>query len=195
MTKIIGLTGGIGSGKSTVARFIASKGIPVYIADDEARKLTDSKEVIKEIVKTFGDNIVKDGLIDRKRLSDIVFENAENLQKLNAIIHPAVRKHFIEWLNSHSDKELVVKEAAILFESGSYKDCDKIITVEAPEDIRILRVSQRDSVSEEAVRARMRHQWTDEMRAEKSDFVILNIDIKLMKVQVEQILKKLLKLQ
>lgn len=195
MTKIIGLTGGIGSGKSTVARYIESKGIPVYIADEEARKLTDTAIVTADIVAAFGDSIINDGKIDRKRLSDIVFNNSENLQKLNAIIHPAVRTHFIEWLKSHSSQELVVKEAAILFESGSYKECDYIITVEAPEDVRIGRVVQRDSVSEDAVRARMRNQWTDEKRAEKSDFVIVNIDIDDMKVQVEQILKKILKLQ
>ena len=195
MTKIIGLTGGIGSGKSTVARYIESKGIPVYIADEEARKLTDTAIVTADIVAAFGDSIINDGKIDRKRLSDIVFNHSENLQKLNAIIHPAVRTHFIEWLKSHSSQELVVKEAAILFESGSYKECDYIITVEAPEDVRIGRVVQRDSVSEDAVRARMRNQWTNEKRAEKSDFVIVNIDIDDMKVQVEQILKKILKLQ
>ena len=195
MTKIIGLTGGIGSGKSTVARYIESKGIPVYIADEEARKLTDTAVVTADIVAAFRDSIINDGKIDRKRLSDIVFNHSENLQKLNAIIHPAVRTHFIEWLKSHSSQELVVKEAAILFESGSYKECDYIITVEAPEDVRIGRVVQRDSVSEDAVRARMRNQWTDEKRAEKSDFVIVNIDIDDMKVQVEQILKKILKLQ
>lgn len=195
MTKIIGLTGGIGSGKSTVARYIEAKGIPVYIADEEARKLTDTAVLTADIVAAFGDSIINDGKIDRKRLSDIVFNNSENLQKLNAIIHPAVRTHFIEWLKSHSSQELVVKEAAILFESGSYKECDYIITVEAPEDVRIGRVVQRDSVSEDAVRARMRNQWTNEKRAEKSDFVIVNIDIDDMKVQVEQILKKILKLQ
>ena len=195
MTKIIGLTGGIGSGKSTVARYIESKGFSIYIADDEARKLTDSPEVIKEITDAFGSSVVENGIINRKTLSEIVFNNAKNLQKLNSIIHPAVRVHFINWLKKHSDEPFVIKEAAILFESGSYKDCDKIITVEVPEDIRLQRVVKRDGVTEEAVRARMRNQWTDKMRAEKSDFVINNIDLDEMKLQVDEILKKLLKLQ
>lgn len=195
MTKIIGLTGGIGSGKSTVAKYIESKGFSVYIADDEARKLTDSPEIIIEITDAFGRGILENESINRKSLSEIVFNNAENLQKLNSIIHPAVRVHFINWLKKHSDEPFVFKEAAILFESGSYKDCDKIITVEVPEDIRLQRVVKRDGATEGAVRARMRNQWTDKMRAEKSDFVIINIEIEEMKMQVDQILKKLHKLQ
>lgn len=195
MTKIIGLTGGIGSGKSTVARFIESKGIPVYIADDEARKLTDSIEVKDAIVATFGRKILTNGIIDRQILSEIVFNNAENLEKLNLIIHPAVRENFTNWLNLYSNYDYIVKEAAILFESGSYKYCDIIVSVEAPQEVRIQRVIKRDGASREEVEARMRNQWTDEMRAEKSDFVILNLDIEDMKLQVEKFLKKLPKLQ
>ena len=195
MTKIIGLTGGIGSGKSTVARYINSKGIPVYIADDEARLLTDSVEVKDKIVATFGDKILNNGILDRKILSEIVFNNAENLQKLNSIIHPAVREHFINWLKLHQNNAYVVKEAAILFESGSYKDCDIIISVEAPQEVRIERVMLRDGTSREEVEARMRNQWSDEMRAEKSDFVIVNTDLKEMEAQVNKFLKNLPKLQ
>lgn len=195
MTKIIGLTGGIGSGKSTVARYFESKGISIYIADDEARKLTDSPEVSGAIVETFGNNILDNGIINRKALSEIVFNNAINLQKLNSIIHPAVQLHFEEWLKNHSEEAFIIKEAAILFESGSYKFCDKIIVVEAPEEIRLQRVIKRDSVSEDSVKARMRNQWTDEMRAAKSDFVIVNVDLDTMKLQVDLILKKLKKLQ
>ena len=195
MTKIIGLTGGIGSGKSTVARYINSKGIPVYIADDEARLLTDSVEVKDKIVATFGDKILNNGILDRKILSEIVFNNAENLQKLNSIVHPAVREHFMNWLKLHQNNAYVVKEAAILFESGSYKDCDIIISVEAPQEVRIERVMLRDGTSREAVEARMRNQWSDEMRAEKSDFVIVNTDLKEMEAQVNNFLKKLPKLQ
>ena len=195
MTKIIGLTGGIGSGKSTVARYIESKGISIYIADDEARKITDTIDVSNAIARAFGDEILDNGIVNRKALSQIVFNNAENLQLLNSIIHPAVRIHFLEWLEKHSDDAFVIKEAAILFESGSYKNCDKIITVEAPEEIRLQRVVIRDNVLEVEVKARMRNQWTDAMRAEKSDFVVVNIDIEEMQLQVDQILKKLKKLQ
>ena len=195
MTKIIGLTGGIGSGKSTVARYIESKGISIYIADDEARKITDTIEVSNAIARAFGDEILDNGIVNRKALSQIVFNNAENLQLLNSIIHPAVRIHFLEWLEKHSDEAFIIKEAAILFESGSYKNCDKIITVEAPEEIRLQRVVIRDDVLEVEVKARMRNQWTDAMRAEKSDFVVVNIEIGEMQLQVDQILKKLKKLQ
>ena len=195
MTKIIGLTGGIGSGKSTVARYLESKGISIYIADDEARKLTDTTDVISAIEKVFGADVIENGLVNRKLLSQIVFNNAKNLEKLNSIIHPVVRNHFVEWLKKHSDEAFIIKEAAILFESGSYKDCDKIITVEVPEEIRIQRVIKRDASSEDDVRARMRNQWTDKMRAEKSDFVVVNIDRDAMKLQVDQILKNLKKLQ
>ena len=195
MTKIIGLTGGIGSGKSTVARYIESKGISIYIADDEARKITDTIEVSNAIARAFGDEILDNGIVNRKALSQIVFNNAENLQLLNSIIHPAVRIHFLEWLEKHSDEAFILKEAAILFESGSYKNCDKIITVEAPEEIRLQRVVIRDNVLEQEVKARMRNQWTDAMRAEKSDFVVVNMEIGEMQLQVDQILKKLKKLQ
>lgn len=195
MTKIIGLTGGIGSGKSTVARYIESKGISIYIADDEARKITDTIDVSNAIARAFGDEILDNGIVNRKALSQIVFNNAENLQLLNSIIHPAVRIHFLEWLEKHSDEAFIIKEAAILFESGSYKNCDKIITVEAPEEIRLQRVVIRDNVLGEEVKARMRNQWTDAMRAEKSDFVVVNIEIEEMQLQVDQILKKLKKLQ
>ena len=191
MTKIIGLTGGIGSGKSTVARYIESKGIPIYIADDEGRKLTDSSDITAQIVGAFGSSVLTDSRIDRNVLSEIVFNSPENLQKLNSIIHPAVREHFKNWIKTHSDQEYVVKEAAILFESGSYKDCDIIVTVEAPEEIRIQRVAQRDGVSVDAVLARLRNQWTDQMRAEKSDIVIQNIDIENMRIQVDEFLKNL----
>ena len=195
MTKIIGLTGGIGSGKSTVARYIESKGISIYIADDEARKTTDTIEVSNAIARAFGDEILDNGIVNLKALSQIVFNNAENLQLLNSIIHPAVRIHFLEWLEKHSDDAFVIKETAILFESGSYKNCDKIITVEAPEEIRLQRVVIRDNVLEDEVKARMRNQWTDAMRAEKSDFVVVNIEIGEMQLKVDQILKKLKKLQ
>lgn len=195
MTKIIGLTGGIGSGKSTVARYIESQGISIYIADDEARKLTDSMEVKNAIVSAFGNEILENGIVNRKALSQIVFNNAKNLQKLNSIIHPAVQLHFLEWLEKHSTEPFIIKEAAILFESGSYKNCDKIITVEAPEEIRLQRVMLRDHASEDAVKDRMRNQWTDGMRAAKSDFVVVNLNLEEMKLQVDEILKKLKKLQ
>ncbi|WP_428225058.1 dephospho-CoA kinase [Flavobacterium sp.] len=174
MTKIIGLTGGIGSGKSTIARMFQQHGVPVYIADEEAKKLMDLPETIQKIQTFFGTEIVLSGKIDRKKLAQIVFQNPDKLQILNGIVHPLVKKHFDAWVALHADFPFLVKEVAILFESGSYKDCDQIITVVAPEDVRISRVMQRDGASEQEVKARIRNQWTDAQRIALSDFVINN---------------------
>ncbi len=177
MTKIIGLTGGIGSGKSTVAKHYASLGIPVYIADDEARKLMNTEKIIGKIIDVFGEEIISEGKINRKKLSEIVFQQPPLLDKLNSIVHPEVHLHFQNWVKKHHEFPFVVKEAAILFESGSYKDCDKVILVTAPKSIRIARVMNRDKVSEEAVLKRMNQQWTEEKKIEFSDFVIHNINL------------------
>lgn len=189
MTKIIGLTGGIGSGKTTIANHFAAAGIPVYIADDEARKLMQSPEIIAEIQKTFGNSIFDDAILNREKLSQIVFNNPEKLKQLNAIIHPAVRKHFQDWVLNHQNAPFVIYEAAILFESGSYKNCDSIITVTAPLESRIQRVIQRDNTSRDQVLARINAQWNDDQRIAKSDFVIENIDSKSAKLEVDKILK------
>ena len=191
MTKVIGLTGGIGSGKTMVANYIQSLGFPVYIADDEAKKIMDSEKVIEDITDTFGSDILDDNTINREKLSKIVFDNPNKLQKLNAIIHPLVKKHFDSWLKNHSDSLLVFKEAAILFESGSDKYCDKIITVTAPIETRIHRVLERDNTSRDSLLKRIQNQWTDEQRIAKSDFVIHNISVKETYKQTNQILKLL----
>lgn len=192
MTKIIGLTGGIGSGKTSIARYFQSLGIPVYIADEEAKKLTDNKIIKQQLRNSFGDAIFENDIIVNKKLAAIVFKDTKQLERLNAIIHPAVRNHFREWLTMHKESSIVVKEAAILFESGSYLDCDKIITVTAPLETRINRVIKRDNTTKEAVMRRIQNQWTDEMRISKSDYVIENIDLSKAKQQVDKILKKLL---
>lgn len=175
MTKIIGLTGGIGSGKTTVAKYLESKGIPVYIADLEAKKIMETESVIGKIIDAFGSEIIDDGKVNRSKLAGLVFNNPEKLKVLNSIIHPEVKNHFTNWVKLHENFPFVVKEAAILFESGSYKDCDKIILVTAPKEIRIKRVMERDKVSKGEVEARMANQWEDEQKKEMSDFVIENI--------------------
>lgn len=177
MTKIIGLTGGIGSGKSTIAKYIESLGVPVYIADTEAKKIMDSEMIIGKIIDVFGVDIIENNKISKAKLSKLVFSNPKKLEQLNKIIHPEVYSHFSEWVKKHQNFPLVIKEAAILFESGSYKDCDKIILVTAPKQIRIERVMQRDGISQEAVEARMNNQWDDERKKALSDFVIVNVDI------------------
>jgi dephospho-CoA kinase len=194
MTKIIGLTGGIGSGKTTIARYIESLGIPVFIADDEAKKLMQSSKVLAEIKTIFGEAIFDEGVLNRQKLAEIVFSNSEKLEQLNAIIHPAVKKHFSEWLLNYKTAAFVVYEAAILFESGNYKNCDYIITITAPLETRIERVTHRDKTSREQVINRINAQWTDEQRIAKTDFVIENVATQIAKQEVDKILK-ILKIQ
>lgn len=188
MTKVIGLTGGIGSGKSTIAQLFAQKGIPVYIADKEAKGIMNSKAIIKQVQLTFGDDVIINNTIDRAKLASIVFNNTEKLTLLNAIVHPAVQKHFKKWLKKHNEFPFVIKEVAILFETGGDLTCDKIITVIAQKDSRIKRVMLRDHVTEDAVLARMNNQWTDEQKIAKSDYVIDNNDFEQAKIEVNEIL-------
>jgi dephospho-CoA kinase len=189
MTKIIGLTGGIGSGKTTVANLFRDLGVPVYIADEEAKKLMNSEEITTQIIKIFGNEVLNKNLIDREKLAAIVFSNPEKLKLLNGIIHPAVRAHFLKWVKSHSGAPIVIKEAAILFESGNDKDCDAIITVTAPLEIRIDRVLQRDKTTRTEVLKRIENQWSDELRISKSDYIIENINIDNTQSEVSKILK------
>jgi len=189
MTKIIGLTGGIGSGKTTIANHFAAAGIPVYIADDEARKIMQSPEIVEDIKNTFGDSIFDNSILNREKLSQIVFNNPDKLALLNGIIHPGVRKHFKNWVTRHQDAPFVIYEAAILFESGSYKKCDFIITVTAPIEVRIQRVIQRDKTTREQVLRRINAQWNDEQRSSKSDFILENTDAETTKIQIDKILK------
>ena len=191
MTKIIGLTGGIGSGKTMVANYIKSLGIPVYIADDEAKKIMNTDEVVQEISIAFGKDSIENNTVNREKLSKLAFDNPDKLQKLNAIIHPLVKKHFEAWLKDHNNFPFVVKEAAILFESGSYRYCDAIITITLPTETRIQRVLERDKTDRESVLKRMQNQWTDEQRTAKSDYVIHNLSVDATKKQVDQIFKLL----
>ncbi|WP_374504799.1 dephospho-CoA kinase [Flavobacterium sp.] len=194
MSKIIGLTGGIGSGKTTLATYMKSLGIPVFIADEEAKKLMQSAEVLRKIQAVFGEVVFKNGQLNRQELASIVFAKPEKLNQLNGIIHPVVKKQFKIWLDQHQSAPFVVYEAAILFESGSYQNCDAIITITAPLEDRIARVMQRDNSSREQVLNRINAQWTDAQRAAKSNFVIENIEPKIAKLQFEEILK-ILKIQ
>jgi len=176
-TKIIGLTGGIGSGKSTIARFFASLGVPVYIADEEAKKILYEPEVVAELQAAFGDGVLTNGTPDKAKLAALVFNDATKLQLLNGIIHPRVAEHFKEWVVQNNDKPFVIKEAAILFESGSYKDCDAVILVTAPQEERIKRVMQRDNVTREQVLERIANQWDEQKKAQLSNYIIDNYDL------------------
>ncbi len=191
MTKIIGLTGGIGSGKTLVAQYIQSLGIPVYIADDEAKKLMDLPETIGEITAAFGNEIVDNGFLNRERLAQLVFNNPNKLEILNSIVHPKVKKNFDSWVTNHKEHPLVVKEAAILFETGGDKYCDAVIVVTAPIETRLQRVMERDKTDKASVLKRMQAQWTDEQRIAKASYVIHNTTVKETYKQTEQILKLL----
>jgi len=192
--KIIGLTGGIGSGKTTIAKYFASLGIPVYIADEEAKKILNTVDVVAAVTEAFGDEILTGGLPDREKLSALVFADKEKLGVLNGIIHPAVKKHFLQWVSGNTEAKFVIKEAAILFETGTYKDCDKIILVTAPEDVRIKRVMERDGVTREKVLERIENQWDDATKKSFSDYIIQNIDIKSAQREADEIVKILNKI-
>ena len=189
MAYIIGLTGGIGSGKTTLVNYMESLGIPVFIADEEAKKAMQSLHVLEEVKTSFGTAIFENGHLNRQQLASIVFSNPDKLNKLNSIIHPEVKRLFAIWLDQHKTVPFVVYEAAILFESGSYQNCDYIITVTAPLEDRITRVMQRDNCSREQVFQRINAQWTDEERAAKSNFVIDNTNSKSAKNEIDKILK------
>jgi dephospho-CoA kinase len=193
MTKIIGLTGGIGSGKTTIARLFEAEKIPVYIADDEAKKIMILPETIRLVAKHFGQEFIVNNQIDRKKLSEIVFNHPEKLKELNKIIHPLVKKHFDNWVKKQISP-FVIKETAILFESGSYKYCDQIITVVASEEIRIKRVMSRDNCTREAVLDRIKNQWSDSQKTSKSDYIIENENLTEAKIQFQEVLKKLMNL-
>jgi len=189
MAYIIGLTGGIGSGKTTLVNYMESLGIPVFIADEEAKKAMQSPHVLEEVKTSFGNSIFENGQLNRQQLASIVFSNPDKLKELNSIIHPEVKRLFAIWLNQHKTVPFVVYEAAILFESGSYQNCDYIITVTAPLEDRIARVMQRDNCSREQVLQRINAHWTDEERAAKSNFVIDNTTAQSAKNEIDKILK------
>ena len=185
--KIVGLTGGIGSGKTTVAKMFEDLGVPVYIADVEARKLTNKSKVIKRnLIKLFGDSCYRDGVLDRDYVAGKVFNDAGLLKKLNEIIHPKVAAHFNRWIKKQKGN-YCIKEAAVLFENGGHEQCDLTILVVSPEKERIKRVMARDNVSEKSVLDRIKNQWTDERKRKLADIIIENRDLISTKKQVRKI--------
>src|SRR6185312_13251132 len=186
----VGVTGGIGSGKSTVCRIFECLGVPVFRADDEGRRALDNEDVKEQVIALCGESIVKDGKLDRAKIASVVFNNPEKLQKLNAIIHPKVREAFAEWLKKQN-APWIIEEAAIVFESGLYQTLDAVIVVSAPEDIRIKRVTERDKISETQVRERMKNQLSEEERVKRADFVIVNDGNQMLIPQTIEVYKKL----
>src|SRR5690554_3075580 len=176
MTKIIGVTGGIGSGKTSLMQYAEQQGYRTYYSDIEAKKLYDKPHIINSLKEVFkGEDIWTAGALDKKKLAQVVFSDQEKLSQLNQIIHPAVRQDFEDFANNYHNEPVILKESALLFETGAYESCDYNILITAPEDIRIQRVIDRDKVSREQVLNRMKNQWSDEKKEKLADFVIQNI--------------------
>jgi dephospho-CoA kinase len=192
MPKIIGITGGIGSGKTTLIEFIKENGFFVYISDEESKKILNNKEIINKIQFSFPDYVlVVDNLLDKRKLAEIVFNNPEYLKKLNALIHPLVQKDFEAWVKGKGDQKILFKETAILFETGAYKQCDYNILITAPVETRIARVMQRDGVTKEQVLERINNQWSDDEKAKLADVIVENIDLTTAKQEILNIINKL----
>ena len=191
----IGITGSIGSGKTTVCQIFETLGIPVYYADNRGKYLLQNNENVKaQVLAAFGEGIQGSGhSIDRNLLAQIVFDNPAKLATLEKIVHPAVYEDFNNWSVSKKSP-YIIKEAALLFEAGSYKELDKIITVAAPFETRLQRVLKRSHISEEQVRARESRQWPEEQKIEMADFVIYNDERHLLMPQVLELHKVFLSL-
>ncbi|MBK6962947.1 MAG: dephospho-CoA kinase [Bacteroidales bacterium] len=173
----VGLTGSIGSGKSTIAGVFRVLGIPVYVSDDEAKKILDHPDIVDLVVNKFGKDVAgPDGLINRKALATEVFTDAEKLRWLNSVIHPRVREHFSEWIENQTNVSYILQEAAIIYESGFSTFFDKIIVVAAPVEERISRVIKRDTMTRQEVLDRLNKQWPEEKKLEQADYVIFNGD-------------------
>ncbi len=184
----VGITGGIGSGKTHICQMFEQLGVPIYNADERAKNLMNNDPIVRQdLIKAFGPEVFnKDGL-NRDFLAQTVFKNKAKLKQLNDIVHPAVAQDAQAWQHQHNDKPYTIKEAALLFETASYKELDKTILVHAKEDERILRVMRRDKVSKEKVLARIKNQFTDLDKMEHADFIINNDGNR----EIEKMVKKI----
>ncbi|WP_299097831.1 dephospho-CoA kinase [Winogradskyella sp.] len=189
---IVGLTGGIGSGKTTIAKWFQSQDIPVYIADKEAKALMNRSKVIKrKLVALFGEDAYKEGKLNREYLASKIFNDKTLLAKMNAIVHPKVASHFNRWLKKQ-DSPYVIKEAAIIFENNLEYQYNYIITVVADKKLRIERVMKRDNASKEKVESIISNQLSDDEKIKKSHFVIKNNKLEEAKAQALSIHQTLL---
>ncbi|WP_316815601.1 dephospho-CoA kinase [Pedobacter nyackensis] len=186
----IGITGGIGSGKTTLCKVFETLGIPVFYADMVAKQIMITDEIlVKGVKEAFGDeSYTAEGALNNKHIAEIVFNNTQQLAKLNELVHPAVFRAFDNWVNEvPATVPYILKEAALLFESGSYKMCDQNILVIAPEETRLHRVMERDGVTEEQVRARMDKQLPDEEKIKLADHIIYNNETDSLIIQVTKL--------
>jgi dephospho-CoA kinase len=183
--KVVGITGGIGSGKTTACRIFEELGVPVYYADARAKALmTDNPMLRQRIIDEFGDKAFENGNLNRPYLAQLVFNDTGKLAVLNGLVHPAVAEDFDAWLETQKSAKYVLKEAAILFESGAYQDVDITVLVIAPEDLRVARVTERDGVNPEDVLKRMKNQWTQERKVKLADHILTNDGSQLLIPQV-----------
>jgi dephospho-CoA kinase len=186
--KRIGITGGIGAGKSLVAEIIKAMGYPVYNSDERAKELTDSNPKIKAgLIHLFGEEIYQNDKLNKFALAQAIFSDESLREKVNALIHPIVREDFNLWALAQNNS-LVFNESAILFETGSFKNFDAIILVYAPKELRIKRIMKRDNCSENEVLKRMNSQFSDEEKYQLTEFRVLNDEQTPLLVQVEQII-------
>ncbi len=192
----IGITGGIGSGKTTACKIFEQLGAPIYYADDRAKAImVEDDEVKSKIIALFGAGAyTSDDLLNRKHIAATAFSDPEKLRALNAIVHPAVFRDAERWQSEQAGAPYTLKEAALLFESGSYKSLDKLIIVSAPIDLRIQRVVERDGLSRQEVEARIRQQMPDEEKLRLSDFVLLNDGTHSLIKQIWNLHRKLLEI-
>lgn len=189
----VGLTGGIGSGKTTISKMFRELEVPVYIADDAGKELMDtSAEIRHQIIRLLGEESYQDNLPNRSFIASKVFQDKKLLEELNGIIHPAVARHYEQWLAKQS-AVYIIYEAAILFEKGSHKNFDYTILVTAPKETRIQRVLKRDHTSREQIEARMNNQWGDDKKKHLADFIIKNKEIEDSRQQVMYINEIILK--
>ena len=171
----VGLTGGIGSGKTTVSNFILEYGIPVYNSDSQGKKLMNTNlELINDIVNIFGESVYNNGILNTNLLSSIVFSDPEKIKQLNNLVHPKVAEDFKQWVEKNNNQPILIKEAAILIESGAYLDMDKIILVISKKSNRINRVSKRDNSDLESIEKRINFQLTDDEKIQYADYIIEN---------------------
>lgn len=193
--KVVGVTGGIGSGKTTVCKIFSLLDVPVYNADLEAKNLYGDNTIKKKIVRLFGRDILQKGAsVDKIKLAEIIFNDPSSLKKVNAIIHPAIRKQFLKWKSRHKKEKYVIKEAAIMIESGAIKDVDFLISVNSPVQLRLERALQRDNADKEQILKRMKEQLTDKARNKYADAIIYNDDKHSLIEQVLALHKKIGKL-
>lgn len=190
---VLGLTGGIGSGKTTVASIFETFGVPIYNSDQRAKWLMNNDDQLRsEVISLFGEEAYTSEGLNRPFIASKAFADKSLLSKLNAIVHPIVARDFEEW-KSTQNSEIVVKEAAVLIESGAFKQVDKVVVVSAPVDVRISRVVNRDKVSVQEVEQRIKNQLSEEERLKYADFVIQNDGTKMLIPQVRDIMESLKK--